>query len=336
MSVDTTDTAPPATMQAAFAVSGELVALEWRAVPTPTPAVGEVLIRIAYTGLNRADILQLEGKYPPPEGASPIPGLEVSGHIVGLGEGVTDFSLGQPVCALLTSGGYAEYVVVPAAQTLAIPENTSLAQAACLPEALATAVMALVGEAQLSPGERVFMHGGTSGVGLMLLQLARAMGAEVLTSVGSDAKVAFLAPFGIPAFNHSTTLFPDAIRTHWPEGADVIIDTLGGPQLETHLGLLRRGGRLVTLGLLEGQTVQTAKIGRMLTHRLRWSGTTLRAQSADQKAELMAYLARKIWPMVVDGRIRPVIDRGFPCADAEKALARMQERLHLGKILLER
>lgn len=323
----------PSTMQALTIAQGELIATQ---LPVPQPAPGEVLIRTAYIGINRADLLQLEGSYPLPEGASPIPGLEVSGTIAALGDGVTGFTLGQPVCALLDGGGYAAYVTTPASLTLPVPEGISLQQAASLPEAAATSIMALVSEANIQPGERVLIHGGTSGIGILMGQIARALGAEVFATVGSEEKANLLQSFNILAINHRTSaVLPQLLAATKVEGVDVIIDTLGAPQLANHFKLLRPRGRLVSLAFLEGNLLEQCKISSILVKQLRWSGAMLRTRSPAEKAVLMQWVEQRVWPHLASGTIRPVIDSVFPLADAKKALSRMQERLHIGKILLE-
>lgn len=332
-----TETQPlPATMRVMEilrdATGGRLIPA---VLPLPVLAPGEILIRVAYAGINRADILQVEGKYPPPKGASPLPGLEISGTISALGPDVIGWTVGEPVCALLSGGGYAEYVAVPAGQVLPLPGRLSLKEGACLPEAVATSVMALQ-QAALAPGERVLIHGGTSGLGLILTQIARAYGAEVFATVGSDEKVAFLKDFSVTGLNHRTAPFAEQVMQRTDnEGVDVIIDTLGGPQMNTHFSLLRRGGRMVTLAVMEGHKIESASMLRMLTHHLHWSGATLRSRSTEEKAAIVEQIRKTVWPGVATGLIRPVIDAVFALPDAEKALERMQERLHLGKILLE-
>jgi NADPH:quinone reductase-like Zn-dependent oxidoreductase len=265
-----------------------------------------------------------------------LPGLEVSGRIVGLGLGVHDWQIGQPVCALLSGGGYAEYATAPASQLLPIPEAMRLKDAASLPESLATSVMALMQVAQLHAGERVLVHGGTSGLGIIMVQVAKALGAELFATVGSDEKIAFLQPFGVRGINHRTAPFQDQLMqaTHG-EGVDVIIDTLGAPQLATHFKLLRSGGRMVTLAMLEGNRVESLKIAGFFMKQLRWSAATLRGRTHAQKAEIMAIIRHQLWPHLLSGRIQPVVDSVFPLIDAEIALKKMQERLHMGKILLE-
>jgi NADPH:quinone reductase len=307
------------------------------ALPVPSPMADELLIRVAYAGVNRADILQIAGDYAPPEGASPLPGLEVSGWVVALGAGVTGFALGQEVCALLSGGGYAQYAVAKAAQTLAFPAGITLKEAAALPEAAATSVMALANEGALKAGERVLIHGASSGVGLMMAQIAKHWGAEVFGIVGSDEKVRLLNTRNINAINHRSVPFGEQVMamTH-NEGVDIIIDTLGGPMLETHLRLLRKNGRLVTLAMLEGSTIPAGtKMTRLLMNHLTWRGATLRSRNHAEKAAIMEMVRANVWPGLANGAISLRIDSCFALADAKKALERMQERLHMGKILLE-
>lgn len=321
-------------MQAMAISDGALLRIEQA---LPIPAAGEVLIRVAYAGVNRADLLQIAGDYPPPEGASPLPGLEVSGRVVALGAGVCGFAPGDTICALLDGGGYAEYACARAAQTLHVPHGIGLKEAAALPEAAATAIMALLQVGRLVAGERVLLHGGTSGVGLLMGQITRALGAEVFATVGSDEKAAFLRPFGIHPVNYRTAPFGEQLQAlTGGDGVDVIIDTLGGPALPAHLRCLRHGGRLVSLAMLEGSAIPAGtKMTRLLMNHLSWHGTTLRSRSAAEKAALMAEVARIVWPMLADEAGKPVIDSCFALPEAKKAHARMQERLHMGKILLE-
>lgn len=306
-------------------------------LPLPVPATDEILIRVAYAGTNRADLMQMEGNYAPPPGASPLPGLEVSGYVAALGAKVFGFEVGQPVCALLSGGGYAEYVVAPASQVLPLPAGIDLKTAACLPEAAATSIMALVDEGRLKAGERVLIHGGSSGVGLLMTQIARSYGAEVYATVGSAEKAALLASVGITPLNYrEKPVLEQLMALTQQEGIDLIIDTLGGPQLETHLRILRRGGRIVTLAMLEGSAIPAGvKMTRLMMNHLHWCGATLRSRTSAEKAAYMRSVATDIWPKLADGSIKPRIDSVFGLLEAEKALTRMQERLHMGKILLE-
>lgn len=310
----------------------------------PLPAVGasEILIRVAYAGVNRADLMQMEGNYAPPEGASPLPGLEVSGWVAAIGEGVTQFEIGQEVCALLSGGGYAEYVTTPASLALPLPEGVDLKTAASIPEAAATSIMALVRDGRLKRGERVLIHGGSSGVGVIMGQIARSYDAEIFATVGSSEKAAFIETLGITPLNYRTQPFHEQLLAATNnEGVDLIIDILGGPQLANHLRCLRRGGRMVTLAMLEGSEIPAGtKMTRLMMNHLQWTGATLRSRSHAEKAEYMRVVFSHVWPKLVwptpaNGGIKLTIDSVFPLKDAQKAFKRMQERLHMGKILLE-
>ncbi|MFZ4124758.1 MAG: NAD(P)H-quinone oxidoreductase [Rickettsiales bacterium] len=305
-------------------------------MPRPEPSPTQMLIQIAYAGINRADSLQKLGKYKAPEGASPLPGLEVSGIITAVGEKVVGWSVGEKVCALVDGGGYADYVAVEAAHTLPLPARLNLEEAATLPEACATAWMALVWEGHVKAGERVLIHGGASGIGVVLVQVAKAIGAEVYSTAGTAEKCALLAKLGVTAIDYTTNDFAQELQKLTKnQGVDVIIDTLGAPHLATHLGLLRKGGRLVSLGFLQGSHAENIKMGTLLTKHLCWSGATLRGQSPAAKAELMDAVRLRIWPYLASGKIIPVIDSVFPFEEANAAHKRMEERLHCGKILLE-
>lgn len=320
----------PTSMRAVEIADGRLRATQ---LALPQPASGEVLVRVAYTGINRADLFQVAGSYPPPEGASPLPGMEVSG-IIASDSGT--WKAGTPVCALIAGGGYAEYATVPLTQLLPIPHGISLCDAASLPEAAATAYMALVQEAQLQHGERVLLHGGSSGVGLMMAQVAKALGAEVFATAGGAEKCAFVRGLGVTAIDHSAAPFGEQVMAATNnEGVDVVIDTLGGPHLNTHLKLLRKGGRLVCLALLDGAVADSVKLSGLLLKHLTLRGATLRSRGAAQKAAIIRGVVETVWPHLASGAIRPVVDSVFPLEQAEKAHQRMQERLHCGKILLE-
>ena len=317
-------------------------ALALAQLPLPALGAGEVLIRVAYAGVNRADVMQLEGNYAPPEGASPLPGLEVSGWVAAMGDNVNGFTLGQEVCALLSGGGYAEYVVTPASLALPLPEGITLREAASLPEAAATSIMALVREGRLKRGERVLIHGGSSGVGLLMGQIARSYDAEIFATVGSAEKASFIAALGMTPLHYRERPFHEQLLAATNnQGVDLIIDTLGGPQLANHLRCLRRGGRMVSLAMLEGSEIPAGtKMTRLMMHHVQWSGATLRSRSYAEKAEYMRIVFSHVWPKLVwpdpsTGGIKPIIDTVFALADAQKALNRMQERLHMGKILLE-
>lgn len=329
---DPTDPALPS-MQAMKIADGQLQAT---ALAVPHPQPHEILIQVRYIGVNRADLLQVEGSYAPPEGASPLPGLEVSGTIAALGSEVVGWTLGEEVCALLSGGGYAEYAAVPATQVLPLPHRLSLMQAASLPEATATAFIALGLEAQLKTGDRVLVHGAASGVGIIMAQVARAWGATVYGTVGGPEKAKFVKQYGVRPIDTTQGPFLDQIlKDTRNEGVDVIIDILGGPQLATHFKLLRKGGRMVSLAFMEGNLAESVKLGSLLMKGLTWSGTTLRNKSAEEKAAIIDGVRHRIWPHLATGAIVPALDRNFPLQDAALAHQRMQERLHCGKILLE-
>lgn len=305
-------------------------------IPAPQPGEREVQLKVAYAGTNRADLLQIEGSYHPPEGAPTTPGLEVSGTITALGPNVVGWSVGEQVCALLSGGGYAEYVTVPAGQLLSVPGRISLKEAAALPEAAATAYMALSVEARLRPYERVLVHGGASGTGLMLAQVARAWGGEVYATAGGPAKCEFVKQLGVTAIDHIAHDFHEQVmKLTKNEGVDVIIDILGGPQLQNHMKLLRPRGRLICLALMEGNVAEGVKLGGLLMKQLTLRGATLRNRTAAEKEDIISGVHKHIWPHISTGVIKPYLDSVFPLEEAEKALLRMQERLHCGKILLE-
>ncbi len=300
------------------------------------PAHGEVQIKIAYTGINRADLLQVEGNYKPPEGASDLPGLEVSGTIIAIGTGVVGWSMGEEVCALLSGGGYAEYANAPATQLLSLPSSVDLKAAASLPEGCATAYMALAQLGHMKSHERVLVHGGASGTGILIAQVAGAFGAEVFATAGGEEKCTALREYGIRAINHQIGNFAEQLmKATQNEGVDVIIDILGAPQLATHFKLLRTGGRLVSLAFMEGNVAESLKVSAILMKHLTWSGATLRGKSLLEKANIVKGVKEHIWPHLATDTIRPVVDEVFPLELAEKAHQRMQERLHIGKILLE-
>lgn len=299
-------------------------------------AADEVQVKVAYAGVNRADLLQVEGNYKPPEGASDLPGLEVSGVIASVGPEVVGWSAGEEVCALLSGGGYAEYVNVPATQILPLPNRIDLKAAASLPEGCATAYMALTQLGHLRAGERVLVHGGASGTGILIAQVAHAFGAEVFATAGSQEKCAVLHEHGIRPINHQVAPFDEQIlQATQNAGVDVIVDILGAPRLTTHFKLLKKGGRLVSLAFMEGNVAEGVKISSILMKHLTWAGATLRGKSPAEKASMVKGVRKFIWPHLATGAIRPVLDEVFPLEMAEKAHQRMQERLHIGKILLE-
>lgn len=307
--------------------------LEWAEQADPgSPGPGEVLIDVAWAGMNRADLMQRAGAYPPPEGASPILGLEVSGIVRETGVDVTGLAPGDDVCALLTGGGYAEQVRVPAVQVLPVPEGVSLRDAAGLPEVFATAWLNLYREAALAPGERILLHAGASGVGTAVIQLARAMGNPVFVTAGSSAKIDACRALGADAgWNRHDGSFVQAVRD-WG-GADMVLDPVGGDYIRQDQSVLNPDGRVVVIGLMGGREADV-DLGYLLVKRQRLIGSTLRSQPVSVKGEVMSALREHVWPRLSSAEIRPVIDRTFPVSRAGEAMAYLQANNSTGKVLL--
>ncbi|PKW04980.1 putative NAD(P)H quinone oxidoreductase, PIG3 family [Streptomyces sp. 1222.5] len=302
--------------------------LEWIEVEDPLPAVGEVVIDVVASALNRADIMQRWGLYPLPPGASPYPGLEVSGRISGVGEGVTGRQVGDEVCALLTGGGYAQKVAVPAGQLLTVPRGISLVEAAGLPEAVATVWSNVVMTAGLKKGETLLVHGGAGGVGSLAIQIAKELGARVVTTVGGPEKVARARELGADvAIDYRTQDFAE----YGPY--DVILDVIGGDYLERNVRSLAADGRLVVIGLQNGLEANL-NLAELVFKRLSVHGTTLRTRSKEQKATIVAEVQKNVWPMIESGAVQLVIDQTVPMAEAAEAHRLMEAGGHLGKILL--
>lgn len=309
-------------------------AMAWTEVPTPEPGAGEIRIRVATAGVNRADLMQRAGHYPPPPGASEILGLECSGTVDALGPGVSDWAIGQPVCALLSGGGYAERVVCPAAHVLPVPDGCTVIDAGALPEVACTAWMVLVLEGALGAGDQALVHAGASGVGTMAVQVIRELGARSFVTVGSPEKVARCVALGADggADRHAGPWL-EAVRAWAPQGVDVILDPVGPGYLAPNQRALAVGGRLVVIGLLSGRSAEL-DFGRLLMKRQRVVGTVLRARDLAAKAEIVAGVRRDVWPGVAAGRIEPVIDRVVPVTEVEAAHAAMAANETVGKILL--
>lgn len=308
-------------------------ALHWAECPDPQPAPGEVLVRVHATALNRADLMQRAGHYPPPAGASEVLGLEMAGRIVGVGAGVTAWCAGQDVCALLPGGGYAGMAAVPADMLLHMPPGWSYAQAAALPEAALTAFVNLYVEAALQPAETVLVHAGASGVGTAAIQLCKASGNPVYATVGSAQKaVHCLAMGALQALDHQAVDFAaELLRV---AGAmDVILDPVGAGYFERNLQLLRVRGRLVLISTLSGaQAVLDLRV--LMGKRLRVIGSVLRSRAPAEKVTITRAFVERFWPAVLDGRLLPVIDSEFAITDAAVAHARMAANLNIGKIVL--
>ncbi|WP_159617106.1 NAD(P)H-quinone oxidoreductase [Arthrobacter zhaoguopingii] len=307
--------------------------LELREVPEPEPKPGEVVIDVVAAGLNRADVQQRRGVYPPPPGASEYPGLEVSGRISD--PNGSALPAGAEVVALLSGGGYAEKVAVPAGQVLEVPDGLELVEAAALPETAATVYSNLFLTAGLKAGETVLIHGGAGGIGTMAIQLARAFGAVPLVTAGSPDKLQLAASLGAAAaINYREQDFVEEARAATGgAGADVILDVVGAKYLERNISALAVGGRLVVIGL-QGGTTAEVNLGALMTKRASIAGSTLRARPPQQKAEIMAAVEREVWPLVAAGRVRPLVGRTFPLAEAAAAHEYFDSGEHTGKILL--
>jgi len=301
--------------------------------PIPTAGHGDVVIRIAYAGVNRPDALQRAGMYNPPKGASDLPGLEAAGEVTAVGAGVTWPAVGDQVCALLPGGGYAEYVATPAAHCLPIPDGLSLKQAACLPETFFTVWSNVFMRGGLQAGEKFLVHGGSSGIGTTAIQLARAFGARVFTTAGSDAKCAACVDLGAEhAINYRDADFVEVMKPHG--GADLILDMVGGPYVQRNLQTLADDGRLVQIAFLQGPKVDLNLV-QLMTRRLTITGSTLRPQSDLAKARIADQLRAKVWPLLAAARVAPVMDQTFDLADAAGAHTRMEASDHIGKIVLK-
>jgi putative PIG3 family NAD(P)H quinone oxidoreductase len=310
-------------------------ALVFAEVPDVAAGHGEVLIEVAAAGVNRADLAQREGHYPPPAGASPLPGLEVSGTIRAIGSGVHDWAEGDRVCALLPGGGYASLAVASAGQLLPVPPQLDLVDAAGLPEAIATVWSNVFLTAGLRAGETLLVHGGSSGIGTIAIQLARALGSLVAVTAGSPAKLAACERLGAEILiDYRREDFAERIAEATEgRGVDVILDFIGGGYLERNLRSLAPRGRLVTIANLSGET-GPLDFGLMMRNWLSIHGSTLRARPGAEKDEIMASVRENVWPLVETGQVLPVIDRRYPLSDATRAHERMESSEHIGKLLL--
>ncbi|WP_419809173.1 NAD(P)H-quinone oxidoreductase [Sphingomonas sp.] len=303
--------------------------------PVPVPGEGEVLIRVAAAGVNRPDVLQRKGGYPPPPGAPSIPGLEVAGEIVATGTGVDTVVVGQPVCALLAGGGYAEYAVAPYGQCLPLPEALSTVEGAALPETLFTVWTNLFERAYATEGDTVLVHGGTSGIGTMAIALGRLFGLTVIVTAGSDEKCAAAVALGAAhAINYRTEDFVARVKeVTGGRGCQAVLDMVGGDYVPRNLQCLADDGRHVSIAV-QGGAVATVPIFEIMRRRLTLTGSTLRPRDAAWKGLVADELHRTVWPHVEAGRLKPVIDRSFPLAQAADAHRRMEAGDHVGKIVL--
>ena len=311
-------------------------ALQLAKLAVPRPAASQILVKVAAAGVNRPDILQREGNYAPPHGASPIPGLEISGEVVAVGENAVRFSLGSKVCALVPGGGYAEYCVVDESNALPVPAALTMVEAAAIPETFFTVWHNVFERGGLKKGETLLVHGGASGIGTAAVQLASKFGAYVIVTAGSDEKCAALLKLGADrAINYKTQDFVAAAKDATEgKGADVILDMVGGDYVTRNYDAAAIDGRIVQIAFLKGARVE-ADFSKLMMKRLTHTGSTLRARPVEFKAHLAAELEAKVWPLLQKRAIVPVIDLIYPLKDAWRAHERMEESLHVGKIMLD-
>lgn len=328
-------TLPPTMRAIAITAPGGPEVLQEIELPLPHPAAGEILIKVAAAGVNRPDCLQRQGHYPPPPGASDLPGLEVSGHVAALGDGVTGWAVGDAVVALVTGGGYATYCVAPAPQCLPLPAGFSLIEGAALPETFFTVWTNVFDRGRLTAGETFLVHGGTSGIGSTAIPLAKAFGARVFATAGGADKVAACRALGADvAIDHQTEDFVEVVKAQTGgRGVDLILDMVGGDYIPRNINALALDGRHVSIAFLRGGKA-TVNLQQVMAKRLILTGSTLRPRPVAEKAVITRALLEKVWPLLAGGGIRPLIHATFPLADAAQAHALMESNRHLGKIVL--
>ena len=315
-----------------IAAPGGPEVLQLTEVPDPVVAEGEVLVEVVASAVNRADVLQRQGFYNPPPGASPYPGLECSGRIAALGAGVSGWTIGDEVCALLSGGGYAEKVSIPTGQLLPVPKGIDLVEAAALPEVTSTVWSNVFQTVHLRPGETLLVHGGSSGIGTMAIQLGKQIGATVAVTASSAEKLEACRALGADILiNYRDQDFVEALGDH---GADVILDVIGAKYLSRNIDALAVNGRLVIIGM-QGGTKAELDIGKLMAKRAAVASTSLRARPLDEKAAIVAAVREHVWPLIGNGLVRPVVDRILPLADAAEAHRLMESSTHIGKILLK-
>lgn len=304
-------------------------------LPVPAPGKGQLLVRVAAAGVNRPDVLQRTGAYPPPKGASEIPGLEIAGEVAAAGPGTSRFKAGDKVCALVSGGGYAEYCLADESACLPVPKGLSMAEAAALPETAFTVWHNVFERGRLGPGEWLLVHGGSSGIGTTAIQMAAAFGAKVLATAGSADKCAACEKLGaVRCINYREEDFVEVTKQETGgHGADVILDMVGGSYIERNFVAAAPDGRIVQIAFLGGPKAEV-NFTRLMLKRLTFTGSTLRARTADVKAGIACDLEQKVWPLIEAGKIRPVMDETFALKDAAKAHARMETSAHIGKIML--
>ncbi|HHZ78851.1 MAG TPA: NAD(P)H-quinone oxidoreductase [Candidatus Lambdaproteobacteria bacterium] len=315
---------------------GDPEVLKLHSMPVPEPSPGEVLIRVSAAGVNRPDVMQRKGLYPPPPGATDVPGLEVSGTVVSTGKNVSEPMVGSEVCALVTCGGYAEYCLAAASICLPVPENISLEDAAGIPETFFTVWTNVFDRGQLKSGESFLVHGGSSGIGTAAIQLAKAFGATVYTTAGTPEKCEFCENLGADAaINYREQDFSEEIkRLTEGKGIDVILDMIGGPYFPKNICLLADEGRLVQIALMQGSKAEV-DFRSLLLKRVTLTGSTLRPRSVEQKTEIAKALRKNVWPLLDTGTVRPIIHQTFPLTQAAEAHSLMESSAHIGKILLK-
>lgn len=303
--------------------------------PVPTPGAGEILVKVAAAGVNRPDVRQRQGSYPPPKGAGDIPGLEIAGEVVAIGDGVTRFKVGDKVCSLVVAGGYAEYCLAYESHALKVPSSLSMVEAAAMPETFFTVWQHLMMRAQMQSGDWVLVHGGTSGIGTTAIMLAKAFGGKVITTAGSDDKCGAAKKLGADvAVNYKTQDFVEETKkATGGKGANVILDIVGGDYIDRNYDAAADGGRIAQVSFAANPKA-TANFARLMAKRLVHSGSTLRPRTVAEKAEIAKGIAEKVWPLVEAGKIKPVIDSTFPLTKASEAHARMESSAHIGKIVL--
>ncbi|WP_404680711.1 NAD(P)H-quinone oxidoreductase [Raoultella terrigena] len=310
--------------------------LRVRKAPLPLPGPDEVLVHVAAAGVNRPDVIQRQGNYPMPDGVTPVPGLEVAGNIVAIGDNATDWAIGDKVCGLTNGGGYAEYCLLPATQCLPVPTGVSMIEAAAIAETFFTVWANLFQMAKAKRGDRVLIHGGTSGIGTTALMLCAAFGIECFATAGSEDKCAAVAALGGQPINYRTDDFAAVILSQTRgRGVDIILDIMGASYFKSNLTALARDGRLVVIGFLGGAIADGVDLQAMALKRATITGSTMRARTAQEKARIAAELRAQVWPLLASGQCRPVIDQVFRLEDAPLAHARMERGDHIGKIVLQ-
>lgn len=319
-----------------FDAPGGPEVLRTETLPVPTAGPGEVLVKVAYAGVNRPDVVQRQGNYPPPPGASPLPGLEIAGHVVAVGDDRDAALLGQPVCALVAGGGYAEYCVADARHCLPVPDVLTLAEAAAMPETLFTVWHNVFERGSTKDGETILVHGGTSGIGTMAILLGRQFGVTVIVTCGGPDKCARALEIGAShAIDYKARDFVEEVgRITGGKGVQMVLDMVSGDYVPRNLKCLAEDGRHVTIAV-QGGTKAELNMAVLMSRRFTLTGSTLRPRSAEFKALLAQEIAGVVWPLVQEGKLRPVMDRAFPLAKAAAAHARMEAGEHVGKIVLQ-